>query len=78
MPVTVQELTDLIQTEFPGSNPLLADELNRITGTIFWQSFEGMDISERNSLVTKKIRDNLGLSGMNVGILYPLVPGEVL
>jgi hypothetical protein len=78
MPVTLQELETLIREEFPQSTPELAEELNRITGTIRWEEFRPMDISDRNSLVTKRVRDKLGLRGMNVGILYPLAPGEAL
>ena len=37
-----------------------------------------MDNKDKNSLVTEKVRDKVGLKGMNVGVLFPLAPGETL
>ena len=51
---------------------------HRVVGTIIWEGFKDKDVEERNRLVTEKVRNKLGLRGINVGILFPLAPGERL
>jgi hypothetical protein len=77
MPATLEEVKSLIQTQFPGSDANgLAEENHRVVGTIIWHGFKGMDSRDRNRLVTERIRDRLGLRGLNVGSLFPRAPGE--
>lgn len=81
MPATVTEVRKLIEDAF-GSDSALAsvvqEKQGRIVGNIVWTGFEKMDVSARNQLVTQRIRNPLGFRGLNVGILYPLAPGEHL
>ena len=77
MPVTLEELQQIIQNEFPGSDVAgIREENHRIKGNIVWKGFTGQDSWERNRQVTEKVRDKLGLRGLNVGFLFPLAPGE--
>jgi acid stress-induced BolA-like protein IbaG/YrbA len=79
MPATLEEVKQVIQTEFPGSDvDDVKEENHRVLGTIVWNGFKGKDSRERNRLVTEKVRNRLGLRGINVGILFPLAPGEKL
>ena len=79
MPATVTEVQNLIQAQFAGADTAgVREEGNRIGGVIFWAGFSNMDIGERNRMVTERIRNRLGLRGMNIGILFPLAPGEKL
>ena len=80
MPISLQEVQQLVQKQFPGAT---IDELEqrpnlRILGTIRWQGFRGMGDGDRNTLVTQKVRNELGLRGINIGVLVPLAPGESL
>jgi len=79
MPATLEEVQKIIQDEFPGSDVAsIREEDHRIKGNIVWQGFKGQDSRQRNRLVTEKVRDKLGLRGLNVGFLFPLAPGEKL
>lgn len=79
MPATVDEVKQVISEEFPESDVAgIIEEGHRIGGTFFWPKFKGMDFSERNRLVTRRVRDRLGLHGINIGFLFPLAPGEKL
>jgi hypothetical protein len=79
MPATLEEVQKIVQDEFPGSEVGgIREEDHRILGTIVWKGFKGQDISERSHLITAKVRDRLGLKGLNVGVLFPLAPGEKL
>jgi hypothetical protein len=77
MPATIDEVKHVIQEVFPGSK---VDEIiarnHRILGAIIWDQFQNMDVGARNRLVTGRVRDRLGLRGLNVGYLIPLAPGE--
>jgi hypothetical protein len=77
MPATLQEVQKIIRDEFPGSDVAgIREEDHRIKGNIIWNGFKGQDARERNRQVTEKVRDKLGLKGLNVGFLFPLAPGE--
>lgn len=77
MPATLQEVKQLIQNEFPAANVNdLKAEDHRITGDIIWSGFENKEIKERYRLMSERVRDKLGLSGINVGNLLLLAPGE--
>src|SRR5256885_1281125 len=79
MPATLEEVQAIIQQEFPGSDVRgLKEENHRVVGTIIWDGFKHKDSEERNRLVTERVRNKLGLRGINVGILFPLAPGEEL
>jgi len=79
MPVTLEEVKQLIQEEFPGSDvDKVTEENHRVLGTIVWDQFQGMDSRERSRLITERVRDRLGLKGINIGILFPKAPGEPL
>jgi len=78
MPVTLQEVRDLILNEFPNAkvNQVVEESNHRIVGVIVWSGFKGMDVDSRNKVVREKVRAQLGLRGLNVGFLYPAAPGE--
>lgn len=79
MPSTVDQVRELIRSAFPDANvDGVTQENSKITGTIVWAGFEMMDPGERNKQITKKVRNVLGLRGLNVGVIYPLAPGEEL
>ncbi len=79
MPATLAEVKDILLKEFPGVDVTAVKEDNyRILGPIWWNGFENMDVLERNHLITERIRKKLGYKAMNVGVIFPLVPGENL
>jgi acid stress-induced BolA-like protein IbaG/YrbA len=79
MPATVDEVKQLIEQAFPGSNADDVKEQNhRIVGMIVWKDFKGKDVIERNRLVTDLVRNKLGYKGLNIGHLVPLAPGDKL
>jgi hypothetical protein len=79
MPATVQEVQQVIQEQFPNSDVSgIHEENGRVLGTIVWQDFKEMDSRRRNRLVTERVRGHLGTRGVNVGVLFPLAPGEYL
>lgn len=79
MPVTLRELQKIIEEEFPGADVSGLEERNsRVTGAIVWPEFGSVDIWERNRLVRDKVRERLGLSGLNVGILLPMASKDEL
>ncbi|HET6384046.1 MAG TPA: hypothetical protein VFJ58_11705 [Armatimonadota bacterium] len=79
MPATVEEVRDLLIEAFPGADVSVSEEPNnRVGGIIISPEFESMTARERNRAITERVRDRLGLKGLNVGILFPLAPGEQL
>ena len=80
MPVTIEEVQKLIQQKFPGSDVNELSQLPdyRIVGAIRWRGFQKMSNNDRNRLVTQMVRNELGLKGINVGVLIPLTPEEQL
>ena len=78
MPATLEEVRTLIQTSFPNSNIEIWEKDQRVLGVITWDQFKGMEPAERHRLIRERVRNKLGLSGMNVGVLFPLAPGEKL
>lgn len=79
MPATLDEVKEVIKNGFPSAEVEGIEEVNhRVLGSIVWEGFKDMDYKERNNLVTLKVRDTLGYRGMNVGVLFPLAPGETL
>jgi len=79
MPASVSEVREVILSGFPGANVGgVKEENHRIIGVIQWEGFKNVGIDERNRWVTERVRNKLGLKGLNVGILYPLAPGEHL
>lgn len=79
MPATLDEVKEVIKNGFPTAEVEgIQEENHRVLGSIVWEGFKDMDYKERNRLVTLKVRDTLGYRGMNVGVLFPLAPGETL
>ncbi len=79
MPATVEEVRKIIEAEFEGSNVSgITEDDHRIGGIIVWPGFKSLDSIERNQLVTEKVRDRLGLRGLNVGLLFPRASEEDL
>ena len=76
VPVSLQELRDLITEQFDGSDPQLQESGGRIFGLIVWKGFKGASPDERNREVTAKVRERLGYRGLNVGFLIPVAPDE--
>lgn len=72
MPATLDEVREIIQEEFPGADVSeLGEKDYRVTGTIVWDGFQHKDSWERNRMVTERVRDRLGMRGINIGILFP-------
>jgi len=78
MPIQVEELRGLLEKEFPGARIDIEETNGRINGPIISAEFKGLDDVARNKLVTERVRNHLGLKGLNIGILVPLAPGEKL
>ena len=79
MNATIEEVQRVIQEEFPGAEVNgIREENHHISGRFDWAPFRGMEIEDRLAQVRKKVRNRLGLRGLNVGTLYPMVPGEKL
>jgi acid stress-induced BolA-like protein IbaG/YrbA len=77
MPATLDEVKQLIEQAFPGSNADdVKEEDHRIVGTIIWKEFKGKDAAERNRLVRDNVRNKLGYRGQNVGFLMPLARAD--
>lgn len=79
-PAKLEEIKSLILKEFAEANveDIQEQSDHRIVGSIIWPGFKKMDVSTRNRMVTEKVRNTLGLRGLNIGILFPLAPGEKL
>lgn len=76
-PATLKEVKEIVMEEFEGANvDGISEEQHRIVGYFFWDGFQEKDVAERSRLVSERVRDSLGLRGLNVGILLPLAPGE--
>lgn len=72
MPADLKEVQEVIQEEFPGADVSDLGENNyRVTGTIVWDGFQNKDSWERNRMVTERVRDRLGMRGINIGLLFP-------
>jgi len=54
------------------------EERDLIKGIIVWEGFKKIDYLERSKMVDEKVRDPLGLRGLNVDIIYTLAPKEKL
>jgi hypothetical protein len=79
MPATLEEVQRVIKEAFPASDVSAITEQNhRIGGIIVDEEFRKLDSRQRMNLVTKRVRDRLGLRGINVGLLFALAPGEKL
>jgi acid stress-induced BolA-like protein IbaG/YrbA len=79
MPATLDEVRAVIEDAFPGAAVSVATgEDHRIAGTIVWPKFSDYEDTERHRLVIERVRNRLGLRGLNVGVLFPLAPGERL
>jgi hypothetical protein len=78
MPVTVNELDILIKDAFPGATVTLEEADHRITGKVRWDGFKGVELEDRSQMMRKRVRDVLGLNGMNVGVIFTLAPRERL
>lgn len=77
MLVTRNELQALIDKSFRGADTSgLQEESHRIYGFIRSEEFGGLDDDQRRDLLRTKIREVLGLRGINVGWLIALAPGE--
>jgi len=75
----LDEVRRVVTSEFPGADVgQIREENHRVTGSIVWSSFRGMEYRERNRLITEKVRNKLGLKGINIGLLFPVAPGEVI
>ena len=76
---TLANVKNAIQNGFPGTEVIeLTEEHHKVVGTIVWKGFKGKNPTERHHLITEKVRNRLGSSAINVGILFPLAPGETL
>ena len=79
MPATLDQVRQIIQREFPGADVQeIVENNHRLMGAIVWPGFANMGAEERNRLVTERIRYRLGLEGTNLGVLFPVAPGEYL
>ncbi len=77
MAATLAEVKQVIEEAFPGADiDGVQEDRYRVIGPIIWEDFRDLDYRERNRLVTERVRDRLGMRGINVGILLPLAPGE--
>ncbi|MCX6360658.1 MAG: hypothetical protein NT029_12660 [Armatimonadetes bacterium] len=79
MPATLTEVQEAILRAFPDADVTrIRQEGSRVLGVIVSSEFTDKEDRERNRLVSERVRELLGLRGLNVGILFPLAPGESL
>lgn len=80
MPATREEVETLVHQAFPNAEAeiKLGAGFDEVWGYIYWPEFKGMNLNERNKLVTERVRSKLGYRGLNVGLLIPIVKGEKL
>ena len=80
MNATLDEVRTLILEEFPDSDVTEIGEVNsyRIGGIIHSREFVDKSVRERQQIISDKVRKRLGFRGINIGILFPLAPGESL
>lgn len=77
MAATVDQVRHLIEQQFASADTSGIEEVNhRVFGTFVWRGFKDMSSSERNRLVTEKVRGELGYEGVNVGVLIPLADAQ--
>lgn len=77
---TLEKVSSLIKEQFPDADvdDVKENESRQVSGIIWWAGFKRMALRERNRLVHERVRNTLGLAGVNVGLLFPLAPGENL
>ena len=80
MNATLDEVRSIVLEEFPDTDISAIGEVNsyRIGGIIHSKAFMNKSVRERQQMISDKIRRRLGLRGINIGILFPLAPGESL
>lgn len=77
MLATKDDVKEAILAAFNNSDVSDIDEIDgRVTGTIRWDGFKGMDLDERYDRVTEAVWGRLGSRGLNIGFLLPLAPGD--
>jgi hypothetical protein len=77
MPATLEDVRNLVSEGFPGSDVSeILEENHRVFGTVRWNGFSDYSQEDRNRLVTQRVRNKLGFKALNVGMLFPRVPGE--
>lgn len=77
MAVTEEEVRQVIKEAFKEANvDQVIQQGQRVYGIIVAPEFEGHDVTERNALVTERVRNVLGRRAHNLGFLLPMAPGE--
>ena len=80
MPVTANDVRDIVSEAFTDAKIDVSEDpqSHLVTGIITWNGFGGLDSRERHRLISERVRNKLGMRALNLGILFPLAPGEKL
>ena len=73
-----QEVTDALKAAFPGievSIDVLPD--GRISGSVVWEGFAGLDQVDRQNKIRTLLRQKLGADAQQVGVLLTYTPDEL-
>lgn len=79
MPIMLEELRHLIEMAFPNADTtrIYQDQTTLyIQGQVTWEGFRGMDCTDRHALASRRVRDGIGLRGLNVGLIACRCKGE--
>jgi hypothetical protein len=75
----IQQLTEILKEEFPGSNPELkhASPLQKVGGYLIWNGFDGMEQIDRQRRLGAAIRKRLSISEqVKITTILTLTPEE--
>lgn len=73
---TVDEYEAIFSGIFPGSVSKLKKKSNYITGSVYWDGFRDLCLSDRLELLTILVRDPLGLRGVFLSTIFLLADGQ--
>ena len=72
------KVKSILEAAFQGINVItevLSD--GRISGSVIWAGFDGLDEVDRQTIVRNELRDKLGNDARQVGILLTYTPDEL-
>jgi hypothetical protein len=77
MPLTPDQIKAAIEASFPKADTTgIEGTGGRVYGEFVWSGFKGQTIPQRLEIFRTRVRDPLGVQGVDLGTVVPLAPGE--
>jgi hypothetical protein len=72
------KVKSILETAFQGIKVLTeVFPDGRISGSVIWAGFDGLDEVDRQTIVRNELRDKLGADAQQVGVLLTYTPDEL-